>query len=148
MLAGIVAGTAATAAEILLWWTTGAPLPDTLVRDARLAAAIVMSERALAATPPFEWSVMTAATVVHFGLSIVYAIALAGIIGRLGVAAAIATGAAFGALLYVINMYGFTFVFPWFLATRDWITFSAHLVFGATAGGVYAVLRRRSTGER
>ena len=148
MLAGIIAATAATAAEILLWWATGAPLTDTLVRDARLAAAIVLSERVLAPTPLFDWGVMTAATLVHFGLSILYAIALAVIIGGLGVAAAIATGVAFGGLLYLVNMYGFTFVFPWFVATRDWITFAAHLVFGATAGGVYAVVRRRSIGVR
>jgi hypothetical protein len=34
------------------------------------------------------------------------------------------------------------------LATRDWITFAGHLVFGATAAGVYAVVRRRSIGVR
>ena len=29
-------------------------------------------------------------------------------------------GALFGSFLYAVNMSGFTFVFPWFVATRDW----------------------------
>jgi hypothetical protein len=37
-----------------------------------------------------------------------------------------------GGGLYALNMYGFTALFPWFIATRDWITLCAHIVFGAS----------------
>jgi hypothetical protein len=42
-------------------------------------------------------------------------------------------GAGFGALLYCVNLYGFTAIFPWFTEARGGITFVAHLVFGVTA---------------
>jgi hypothetical protein len=51
-------------------------------------------------------------------------------------------GALFGLAVYGVNMYGFTAVFPWFEATRDWITIAAHLAFGVAAAGIYKMLSR------
>lgn len=42
LVAGLGAGVVATLAQIALWWLAGMPLPETLFRDARLTAALVM----------------------------------------------------------------------------------------------------------
>ena len=33
-------------------------------------------------------------------------------------------------MLYFVNLYGFTFIFPWFTRARGGITLAVHLVFG------------------
>ena len=86
---------------------------------------------------------MTVATVVHFSLSVAYAVALAVAIRRFRFGAAIVAGAIFGLLLYLLNLYGFTLLFPWFVATRGWITAIAHAVFGAASGAAYAIAKSR-----
>lgn len=145
-LAGVVAGTFATVIELLLWWLGHVPLPDTLFRDARLTAAIVLGASVLEPAATFEWRVMFVASVVHFALSIVYGLVLAVAVAPLRIRPSIVAGALYGLLLYAINMYGFTLVFPWFTATRDAITVAAHVVFGATAAGVYKYARRDAAG--
>ena len=51
-------------------------------------------------------------------------------------------GSLYGLGLFVINMYGFVIIFPWFVETRDWITVTAHVVFGVSAAGVYKILSK------
>lgn len=142
MLAGVCAAILATAVELLLWRAYAFALPETLFRDARLAAAIVLGRDVLPPPATFDWRIMFVATCVHFALSIVYAFVLAAAIGRLAAGAALATGALFGLVLYVVNLYGFTWLFPWFAVTRDGITVIAHLAFGITASATYIAARR------
>jgi hypothetical protein len=137
--AGVVAGILATAVEIALWWAFTDALPDILFRDARFAAALVFGRGVLSA-PAFDWGVMFIAALVHFALSVVYALILSRLIRRMTLYRSLLAGAAFGLALFSVNMYGFTMVFPWFEAARDWITVAAHLVFGMVAAGVYSVL--------
>ncbi len=89
--------------------------------------------------PPatFAWSMMSVAALVHFALSIAYGLTLSVFISRLNSALALLAGAAFGACLYAVNMYGFTFVFPWFAVARDWITAVTHVIFGLVVAAVY-----------
>lgn len=87
--------------------------------------------------------VMAAATLVHFSLSIAYGLALGALVACLRGRAVLAVGAAFGLALFLVNMYGFTAVFPWFAATRDPITLAAHVVFGVSAAAVYRAAARR-----
>ena len=136
-LAGIAAGVVATLAQIALWWVSSEPLPAILFRDARLTAAIIMGREVLPPPATFDGSVMLIATLVHFALSIAYGLTLSALISRLSMALSLLAGAAFGLLLFAINMYGFTFVFPWFTATRDWITAATHVVFGVIVAAVY-----------
>lgn len=143
VVAGIVAGILATLVEMLLWWVAGFAVRETLFRDAGFAAAIVLGRGALVAQPAFAWPVMLTATLVHFALSVVYAGLLSAVIARLSPRASIAAGAIFGLALYAINMYGFTLIYPWFAATRDGITASAHVVFGITAAAACKVLQSR-----
>ena len=86
---------------------------------------------------------MAVATGVHFALSIVYAFVLAAAVDRLPTRAGIAAGAVFGLTLYAVNMYGFTWLFPWFAVARDGITLIAHLAFGVAASATYAAARGR-----
>ena len=148
VLAGIASAVAATIAEILLWWMNGIAVCEMLFRDARLAAAIVMGPGVIIPTSTFDWHVMLVATCLHFSLSILYAAVLAAAIRHAGSMAATAAGSLFGLLLYIVNMYGFTRYFPWFIVTRDWITAIAHVVFGAAAGTVYAAVLARSVARR
>ncbi len=46
-LAGFVAGTLATAVQMLLWWLSATPVLESLLRDARLTAAIAMGRAVL-----------------------------------------------------------------------------------------------------
>ena len=141
-LAGVAAGIAATAVQLLLWLAFTDALPQILFRDARLAAAIVLGAGVLPPATGFEAGVMLTATLVHFGLSAIYGLALATMIAPLDGYRSALVGNAFGLALYVVNMYGFTAVFPWFAAARDWITLAAHLAFGVSAAVAYRTWAR------
>jgi hypothetical protein len=142
ILAGLAAGALATIVEIVLWLVFTDALPGILFRDARFAAAIVMGPSALSPTAGMDWRILSVATIVHFDLSVVYGLILSAMIWRLHMLSSLVVGAFFGVLLYIVNMYGFTAVFPWFAATRDWITLVAHATFAMTAAGAYRVLAR------
>lgn len=135
--AGIAAGVLATVVQVALWSIFADAFPTILFRDARFAAAIVLGRGVLPPPASFSAPVMLVATVVHFALSIAYGMALSPLMSRLRTAPSLLAGAAFGLCLYGINMYGFTVVFPWFEATRDWITLVTHMVFGVAAAGTY-----------
>ena len=141
-IAGTAAAIVSTVVELLLWLAFGFALPETLVRDARFAAAIVLGRRVLPPPATFDWQVMAVASCVHFALSIAYAIVLAVAIERLSARAAIAIGALFGVALYAINMYAFTWLFPWFAITRDAITLVAHVAFGLAVSATYIAIRK------
>ena len=143
MWAGIVAGIVSTAAQLALWAAFTDALPGILFRDARLAAAIVLGPTVLPPPASFDAVVMLVATVVHFALSVAYGLILAPLLASLGMASSLVAGALFGVALFSVNMYGFTTVFPWFDAARDWITVAAHVVFGVSAAGTYKKLSIR-----
>ncbi|EAY66864.1 conserved hypothetical protein [Burkholderia cenocepacia PC184] len=101
-----------------------------------------MMGRSVLGAGGFDPLVMGVATLVHAALSLVYAAVLARLVRNLSRVAALLAGGAFGLLLYGVNLYGFTTIFPWFIAVRGAITLIAHLVFGVTAAAVYDVARR------
>lgn len=141
--AGIAAGILATAVQIILWSIFTDALPAILFRDARFAAAIVMGRDVLPPPASFDGRMMLIATLVHFALAIAYGLILARLIAGLRTPSSLLAGAAFGLVLYAVNMYGFTAVFPWFASSRDWITATTHVAFGAVVAAVYRVLSRR-----
>lgn len=146
-LAGIAAGLVATLAQIALWVVWSEPLPAILFRDARLTAAIVMGREVLPPAATIDGSIMLVATLIHFTLSIAYGLTLSLFLSRLSTPMSVLAGAAFGLFLYAINMYGFTFLFPWFAATRDGITAVTHVVFGLVAAAIYKAWPRRTSGS-
>jgi hypothetical protein len=107
----------------------------------RQIAAIALGGSVLPPLSPFTGLVFLAAMSVHLPLSLIYARLLAPLVhgSRGGRAAAI--GVLFGAGLYALNYYALAGVFPWFAASRGWITLVSHLAFGAVAAGMYVLLR-------
>lgn len=143
-VAGIVAGTLATLAQVLLWIAAGQDAWLLLLRDSRLTAALVLGESALSPFGGPDVQVLLAATAVHFSLSVIYAAVLLPAAKRLAPVPSLTAGAGFGALLYYFNLYGLTIVFPWFTVARGGITLMAHLVFGTVVMLTYLMLRVRS----
>src|SRR3569833_954348 len=137
VLVGIAAGIASCVVFFSLWWLFWVVLLVILYRDARLTAAIVMGQRVLPPPASFDATVSAVAAVIHFALSILYTLALAVLVARRPLPAALMIGLVFGAALFAINMYLFTALFPWFAVARDWITLAAHLAYGLSAAGFY-----------
>jgi hypothetical protein len=109
----------------------------------RLIAAIPLGRDVLpGAASGADTSVTIAAMVVHYALSIIYAVVAAIVLDRARFWPAVALGAAGGFVLYVINYYGFTGVFEWFAASRDWVTTFTHISFGVGAAAAYKALER------
>lgn len=131
--AGVMAGVVPTLTQILLWLVFADDFPAILYRDARLTAAMVLGGSVLPPPATFDVGVMLTATLIHFMLSITYAALLALSVARLDTIPALLAGAGFGVALYMVNLYGFTAIFPWFVQARGWITLIAHAVFGVTA---------------
>lgn len=144
VLVGIGAGVIATVSQMAMWQLAAMPIAETLARDARLTAAMLMGPGVLPppATLPFE--ILLVATLIHFVLSIAYALLPSHFAARLRFWPALAVGALYGLAIYVVNLYGFTALFPWFAEARNWPTLLAHLVFGASlAGGCQLFSARR-----
>ncbi|HEY8609127.1 MAG TPA: sodium:proline symporter [Noviherbaspirillum sp.] len=147
ILAGIGAGIIATPVQMLCWWISGYSVTALLLRDTRLAAAIVLGPQVLPPPVDPDFAITVAAGAVHFLLSAAYGIAQGALAIRFHKRRALVAGAVFGLLLFAVNMYGFTVLFPWFSASRDWATVMAHLAFGVSAAALYARLapqRRRA----
>ena len=130
IIAGIAAGTLSTLAQVLLWAAAGEDAWTLLLHDARLTAAMLPGEPAPSPRGGFDPGVMLAATGMHFALSVAYAALLLPIAKRLTFVPSLLVAMGFGAMLYFVNLYGFTYFFPWFTQARGGITLAAHLVFG------------------
>lgn len=140
--AGIAAGVVSTLAQALVWILVSRHFPGTLLRDARLTAAILLGPSVLPPPATFDVKVMVLAGLIHFALSIAYGLLIALFLTLSKHRHILAIGAAFGMALYGINLYGFTALWPWFSQVRGANTLAAHIVFGLTAAAVYGTLAR------
>ena len=140
LAAGIVAGTVATAAQVILWWTFTDDLPEIFFRDARLTAAILLGQSVLPPPATPDRTVILVAGLIHVLLSMAYGFALACVISRLTRRTALLAGCVFGLILYAVNMHIVTNVYPWFSAARDWITVVTHVIFGISLAAIYKAL--------
>jgi uncharacterized membrane protein YagU involved in acid resistance len=139
--AGLIAGVFSALVQIILWWAFMSKLPETLYRDARLTAAILMGQSVLPPPATFAWDVFLVSALIHFSLAIIYSMILSYFISRLGIANSLLAGILYGLLIYGINMHVFTIIFPWFSLVRDWITIFTHAIFGAVMATAYHWLR-------
>lgn len=130
LIAGLAAGTIATLVQLVLWWLFDIPLRETIFRDIRLTAALIMGSDILPPMPGMSWSIFLVSMLIHTCLSVLYALLPAWLIGRWPSRFTVLTGALYGLAIFVVNLYGFTILFPWFAVARDWITLLAHLAFG------------------
>ncbi|HEY7904732.1 MAG TPA: sodium:proline symporter [Casimicrobiaceae bacterium] len=135
--AGIAAAIASTLVEVVAWLALADDPAGTILRDVRFAAALVLGQRVLVPAEPVGAGILLAATGVHLALSFVYAAALSSLLAAWHAARPVVVGAAFGTVLYAVNLHGMTRFFPWFAADRDAVTMIAHVVFGVVAAAVY-----------
>lgn len=147
LVAGLSAGVLATLAQLVLWWLVEVPLIDTLLRDARLTAALLMGQEVLPPPTTGRWDILLVASFIHFALSLSYALLPAALSGRWRIGPTLLAGAFYGLLIYSVNLYGLTWFFPWFAVSRDWVTLLAHLVFGISLSGA-CLLFARCAGRR
>lgn len=110
----------------------------------RMIGAIALGEEVLPPPATFDFGVVMTAVVIHFIMSIIYALILAAMVHRMGATAAVVAGGVFGLILYLVNFYGFTALFPWFAEARNWVSIFAHIVFGVVAAWSYKALAVRT----
>lgn len=112
----------------------------------RMMAAMVMGEGVLPPPGTFDAMIMMVAMTIHLILSVILGAVLGFFISRLSLslAASIVAGTVFGLVIYFINFYGFTAIFPWFAMARGTISIVAHAVFGLVLGWVYHAVAVRN----
>lgn len=106
----------------------------------RMMAAIVFGQSVLPPPDTFDLGIVMAAMMLHFALSIVYAYIIALVVQTRSVATAAGIGALAGVVLYLVNFYGFTYVFPWFAMARNGVSVAGHVLFGLVAAWSYRKL--------
>lgn len=134
--AGLIAGLVFVIVEMLLVATVGGGSPW---GPPRMMAAIAMGTDVLPPPPTFDLGIVMIGMIIHFVLSVILGLILGWVISnwRLGMGMAILVGLVFGLLVYLVNFYVMTGLFPWFANARNMITIFAHLVFGGVLGWVY-----------
>lgn len=116
-------------------------------QTSRMIAAMAMGADTLQPTG-YSMTVLVVALLVHYALGVVFGVLLAAIMAPFKLdsssAMALTAGGVFGLLLYVLNFYGMTGVYTWFVELRGWPTAIAHVVFGMAAAYIYLKLERPS----
>jgi hypothetical protein len=135
VLAGFAAGTIFLVLELLAMRFVLGTHPGVLIR---MIAAITQGSSVLPPPVAPDVSVTLAAVILHFVMSLAYAVVFAFLAKGRSVRAATLLGAGYGLILYVVNFYGFTMLFPWFAQARDWSSVATHLIFGGVLGAMYA----------
>ena len=110
----------------------------------RMIAGLVMGRGVVQPSDTFD-GVVVVGLAVHFALSALYGVILAFIIPRMMGGQAMLVGGLYGLVLYLVNFYGFTLLFPWFAMAHNWVTVLSHLAFGVVAGAVYVDRVKRVT---
>lgn len=142
-LSGIIGGAVFLILALLL---VPAILGDSPWGLPRMIAAIVLGDGVLAPAT-FDLAVIGTAVGVHFVLSVIYAFVFALVLGRQHVGPALLTGLFGGVVLYLVNFYGFTALFPWFATARNWVVIADHLVFGLVTAWSYLAMTHPHLGE-
>jgi len=131
LISGLVAGTLFLLADVVL-------APAILKVDAGLTlkyfAALVLGSKVLTQSGA---TILITGVIVHYVLSLVFALVIAIVVHRWGMVVGIIGGAILGVAIYGINLYTVTLLFPWFFAINSTVILLCHAIFGAVAGGVY-----------
>ncbi len=142
--AGLIAGAVFMALEMILVWLAMGMNP---FAPPQMIAAIAMGPEVLpgpGVVPGSNVGVIVVGMLVHFVLSVALAFIFKLIAGalKLNGTMLLAAGVVFGLLVYAINFYGMTAIFPWFAMARNWISILAHATFGLVLA--YALMPRAS----
>ncbi len=138
VLAGMVAGTVFL---LIVLFRIPAVYGASAWLPLQYMASLVMGEGVL---PPAEPTALVGivGVVVHYVLSLVFALTLAFITHRWGFFVGIIVGALFGLAVFFINMGIFTLFFPWMYILNVPTFAGGHIFFGALAGAVYEGFER------
>jgi hypothetical protein len=136
--AGFVAGVVFIVLEMILWPLAGLGNPWEPVR---MIAAILLGPGVLPPPAGFDARIFAAAMVVHFSLSIIYAVAYATfrqlmLRGRFRALSPLVHGL-YGLFIYLINFYGFVALFPWFIEGRHGTSILVHVAWGMAIPWAY-----------
>jgi len=100
----------------------------------RYMGALVLGQGVLTST---SVAPLVVGVIVHYALSVLFALVIAIVVHRFGLMVGIVGGALLGLALYGINLYTMTVLFKWFFAINSPVLLVSHILFGAVAGGVY-----------
>lgn len=105
----------------------------------RMMAAMALGKGVLPPPATFDITILMVAMAIHFMFSIILAIVFALIAdaARWSLMTCAIAGLVFGIVLYFVNFYGMTAVFPWFAMARGMIPIFAHAMFGLVLGYTY-----------
>ena len=139
-IAGLIAGALFITVEMFLMEAFGR---GNMWDPLRLSASITLGDRAVATSTPFTFDILFVGMLMHFVLSIWYAVVLGMLIRKLKPVTAMLVGAGFGLLMYLFHFYALTAFYPWVANWRNWIVIVTHLLFGMSAAWVYSHLHMR-----
>jgi hypothetical protein len=105
-----------------------------MIRD---IASIFLGEEHLTNPPVFDPKVFILVVIIHFSFSALFAFLIAYIIYRWGLLVGIIGGAFLGLGVYGIDLYVLSYFSPWFEFIKSWPLMVSHIIFGASAGGIY-----------
>ena len=120
-------------------------LDNSMWGPTRMIGAILLGSGALPPPATFDFGVLMAAMVVHFPLSIIYALLIGYLIRKVSLGMALLIGAGIGLGIYFINFYGFTALFPWFSNARNWVQVFIHIMFGVAVAWPFKALYREES---
>lgn len=144
---GIIAGAVFIGLELVLWPIAGLGGPGEPVR---MIAAIVLGPAVLPPPASLQLGILLAAMWVHFSLSVLYATAYAAFrvwaLGRRMLWLRPYAHGLFGLAIYLINFYGFTALFPWFVEARHATSIVVHIAWGMILPAAYDAKADRQTG--
>ena len=131
LVSGLVAGTLFLLTDLVF-----APLvtQTSATVTLRYFAALVLGSKVLTQSGA---GILAVGVVVHYVLSLVFALVISLVVHRWGMLVGIVGGAIMGVAIYGINLYTLTVFFPWFFAINSTVILLCHAIFGAVAGGVY-----------
>lgn len=146
--AGIMAGLVFMMLEIVLVGTIGGQSPW---GPPRMIAAMAMGESVLPPPATFDLAIMMVAMMIHFTMSVALGVILGWAIShwRMSLMTAVIAGVVFGLLVYFVDFYLMTAIFPWFAMARGGISIFAHAMFGLVLGWTYhAIAKPNRQNER
>lgn len=114
----------------------------------RMIAAIAMGRDVLPPPATFDFGILAVAVLIHLVLSVLLAFVFALLAKGRSLGAAIGIGIVFGLVLYGLNFYVMTAVFPWFAEARNWVSIFAHAMFGLVLGWAYHAFARKHLHHR
>jgi hypothetical protein len=150
VLAGLIGGAVFLMAEMLMVMLIG----ESPWAPPRMVAAMVLGPEVLparGAPATFDPGVLMAAMVVHFPLSVAYALLIGAVVGRTSRsdAGALVEGAAIGLAIYIVNFYLIaSFAFEWFAMARNWVSLVTHVLFGLVTAWAFLRFSRPAADPR